>query len=208
VSGARSRRTSGPTTGRQRVEPRQHQSPSPTDTQPLEPVGSPPNYLIQPLLALAPHPSPFAISARRLALPLPRLNRYLPYCLHSRCRRPASRHPASRLGWPVQVYLAGRGRGVQRKAVDPPSSEAGPGSGKRPRGGVAARSPIGRTPRDEQPETNRARRRRSEHIECLAAAPRVKRESASRPNSSVLLYERQQCQMPALSSCSSLPHSP
>jgi hypothetical protein len=37
---------------------------------------------------------------------------------------PPEATPASRLGWPVQVYLAGRGRGVRRKAADPPFSKA------------------------------------------------------------------------------------
>ena len=41
----------------------------------------------------------------------------------SACRRPASGHPITP-GLPCQIYLAGRGRGVQREAVDPPSSKA------------------------------------------------------------------------------------
>ena len=40
------------------------------------------------------------------------------------CRRPASGPPASLPGLPCPIYLAGRGRGVQREAVDPPSSKA------------------------------------------------------------------------------------
>jgi hypothetical protein len=40
------------------------------------------------------------------------------------CRRPAPGPSAPRLGWPVQVYLDGRGRGVRRAAADPPSSQA------------------------------------------------------------------------------------
>jgi hypothetical protein len=75
-----------------------------------------------------------------------------------RCRRPAPTlsHPA----WadPVQVYLAGRGRGGQRNAVATPSSKAQAGSQKRPRGGAAACSRLRRTPRDEHQETNNQRR--------------------------------------------------
>ena len=40
------------------------------------------------------------------------------------CRRPASGLPPSRLGCPARCLFAGRGRGVQREAVDPPSSKA------------------------------------------------------------------------------------
>ena len=51
----------------------------------------------------------------------------LPCSSHARqpaaCRRPASGPPATCLGCP-QIYLAGRGRGVQREALDPPSSNA------------------------------------------------------------------------------------
>ena len=59
----------------------------------------------------------------------------------------------------LQIYLAGRGRGVQREAVDPPSSKAQAPSQTRAGGGAAARSPPRtntkrRTPRTEHPEAN------------------------------------------------------
>ena len=57
--------------------------------------------------------------------------------------------------WAVlPVFLAGRGRGVQREAVDPPSSKAQGHPGSQAGGGAAARRPQTPTPRDQQPETN------------------------------------------------------
>jgi hypothetical protein len=48
--------------------------------------------------------------------------------LHNRplpaCRRPTSGLPRITPGLPCQIYLAGRGRAVQREAVDGPSSKA------------------------------------------------------------------------------------
>jgi hypothetical protein len=55
--------------------------------------------------------------------------------------------PASRLGWPIQVYLAGRGRGVRREAADPPSSRSPRGKPREtPEGGAAACCAQGRNP--------------------------------------------------------------
>jgi hypothetical protein len=94
--------------------------------------------------------------------------------MHSLAAAPPEAPPASRLGWPVQVYLAGRGRGVQREAVDPPSSKAQAQSGKRPKGGAAARSRLERTPRDEQLETNPKRRTtRSADVDQFTGGSRV-----------------------------------
>ena len=55
------------------------------------------------------------------------------------CRRPVSGLPPSRLGCPARCLFAGRGRGVQREAVDPPSSKAQAQSEIWAGGGAAAR---------------------------------------------------------------------
>ena len=54
-------------------------------------------------------------------------------------------------GLALQVYLAGRGRGVRREAADPPSSKAQAQSGKRPG--------AGRRPVALREETHRAKHR-------------------------------------------------
>jgi hypothetical protein len=63
---------------------------------------------------------------------------------------PPEAPPASRLGWPVQVYLAGRGRGVRREAADPPSSLS-------PGGEPRKHPKAGRRPVALMEETHRAK---------------------------------------------------
>jgi hypothetical protein len=70
---------------------------------------------------------------------------------------PAQPHHA---GAALPVYLAGRGRGVQREAVDPPSSKAQAPSQTRPEAGRPPDGLLRRTPRDEHQEANTQRRTR------------------------------------------------
>ena len=77
--------------------------------------------------------------------------------------RPAS----TRLGWPAQVYLAGRGREASAQRW-PPFLES-PGAERRTRrGGAAARSRLRRTPRDEHQETNTKKRTPPERTSARA----------------------------------------
>jgi hypothetical protein len=103
-------------------------APSPTTT--ATPTSPPPRPRNSPSCRLdGSPPSPLGHSPPCRLSPLPRLRLPPP-----RLRPP----PASRLGWPVQVYLAGRGRGVRRKAADPPSSK--------PRRDAKEHPPAGRLP--------------------------------------------------------------
>jgi hypothetical protein len=103
--------------------------------------------------ACALHAHVFAERARTTALQvLSSSTTFLIRCVPA-CRRPASGLPPSRLGCPARVSLAGRGRGVQREAVDPPSSKAQAWSqhGRRRGGGLFGSQ-------DEQPEPNTKKR--------------------------------------------------
>ena len=140
--GARThRRRRGARRGRQRADPRlpaerdwsddddqrtpTSRTTSPTNTDHTLETHSPAPR--RPASATSPSPPspPFLAPATSALLSLPLLLLH-PHARPSlpACRRPASGPPASRLGCPARCYLAGRGRGVQREAVDPPSSKA------------------------------------------------------------------------------------
>ena len=116
--------------------------------EPLEPHRRPTRPLA-PIPQLPPPPRPPCPLRVVSTVQLPRL-----FNLTSSLRLPALTQlaaappepPARRLGWPAQVYLAGRGRGVRRKAADPPSSKAQAQSEKRRKGGAAARCARDRNP--------------------------------------------------------------
>jgi hypothetical protein len=122
--------------------------PAPLPTTTATPTSPPPRPRNSPSCRLdGSPPSPLGHSPPCRSSPLPRLRLPPP-----RLRPP----PASRLGWPVQVYLAGRGRGVRRKAADPPSSKAQAGrqGNTLRRGGCLLRSWKKPIERNRWSETN------------------------------------------------------
>jgi len=64
----------------------------------------------------------------------------------SRCRRPAARQCTLRLGWPVQIYLARRGRGSGAKRRTPFLAKPRREAKETPGGGAAACCAQGRNP--------------------------------------------------------------
>ena len=83
---------------------------------------------------------PFASTAPSTPLTaFPSSTSFSSSCLTISCLPPPRLHPSRLLpGLPCQIYLAGRGRAVQREAVDGPSSKAQAWSGIWAGGGAAA----------------------------------------------------------------------
>jgi hypothetical protein len=137
-----------------------------------------------------PPPLPPPNPRRRLELthrPPPNLtNPSVSRCLGSRLPPPRPRPSSTRLGWPVQVYLDGRGRGVRREAADPPSSKAQAVSkgNTRGRGGGPLRSrtkPIERNGWNETQGAKPPACSRTHHAHALLSHfPRRDRPSAGR----------------------------
>jgi hypothetical protein len=122
-----------------------------------------------PTDAPTPHaPVPLLVS-RPTCLPSCRLDSHRPRPTHlitahlicltrSPAAAPPEATPASRLGWPVQVYLDRRGRGVRREAADPPSSKSPGGKPrKHPKAGRRPVALMGETQRAKQMEGNTRR---------------------------------------------------
>jgi hypothetical protein len=121
--------------------------PTPLPRPPLLPVCPP-----RPSAAASTSPRRFTGPAPRPPSPIQRMACVLTPGSGRRC--PAPGPTSTRLGWPGQVYLAGRGRESAAQAADSlprkPRREAknGPGAGRRPVG------LLGPTSRDQQPGTN------------------------------------------------------
>jgi hypothetical protein len=85
--------------------PTRHPRPQPTPTSP------PPRPQTPPRVASTVHPlGSLTLTSSSLICPAP----------HSLAAAPPEAPPAPRLGWPVQVYLAGRGRGGPARSGGPP----------------------------------------------------------------------------------------
>ena len=101
-----------------------HLEPTHADYDALEThVGAPPDPILQlPRLRLTPPPL-YLHTADRIPGSFFMVLMLLPVPFRLAAAPPPAFHP-SRLGCPARCLFAGRGRGVQREAVDPPSSKA------------------------------------------------------------------------------------
>jgi hypothetical protein len=147
---------------RHRHDPPQQHAPAPPPhthraetTQPLEPHRRPePATPARRSYYLSP-PSPLQLPSRRLDGSPPSTLQTHPQPTRYAFPAPVAAAPphalpASRLGCPIQVYLAGRGRGVRRGAADPPSSLS-------PGGALGKHPKAGRRPVALREETHRAK---------------------------------------------------
>jgi hypothetical protein len=159
---------------------------SPETTEPLDPTDTRARI---PAAASPTHsPAPSGLPARRPDGPQSQLSN--PCTTHGHAlpapvaAAPPQATQASRLGWPVQVYLAGRGRGVRREAADSPSSQS-PGGTPR-KHPEAGRRPVALNGETHWNETDGGKQMEGNRPggltdPPLASASRALRHSAPRP---------------------------